>query len=78
MTENEIKAINETLPENGRLFWWNNKGWTSPLWDDLVGQGFYSMSSPSGYVTAYSKDGKELASGLGRVGMLVAVARAMR
>lgn len=77
-TELEVKEINDTLPEHGRIFWDGGNGWNSFLWLDLSKQGWTSRLTPAGFVDVYDAKKTHVLVAFGRVDMLAKVARLMR
>ena len=78
-TEQTVEELNKGISyAAGKVFWGfpgsSGAGWTSQLWFDLCKQGVRT-SNNHGMITVYFHDGKEAGPFLGRVNMLVGVAK---
>ena len=70
-----VQTLNLSLPEIGQIYWFDGRGWYSPLWHKLTAMGWTSKTSQGGFVTISDPLGFPFCTGISRISALAELAR---
>ncbi|MOA32200.1 hypothetical protein D3C78_1534010 [compost metagenome] len=80
MTEEQVSNLNEAITyEEGKIYWVNNKNWSSKLWERLYVLGYKMTSHQSGLTDIYDNNNQKIVHGeIGRANALFRLAKVMQ